>query len=168
MDTETTIETNLAISVHYGGVAPIGGGRMSFSPLHISRVAPSNDNTFVKRILFADLVTVASNKVFQLVYGDGFLQDYNGGPLTNPAGEVISFSGIGRLLFIKSSVATGIIATANLPESVDVGGALLLDSQFEIGTPANGDPVIELAWTTAAITAVGNANFYCDLILAVS
>ena len=166
MDTETTIETDLKISVNYGGVTPIGGGRMSFSPNHLSRIAPTNDNTFVRRILFADLVTDGVNKKFKILYQAAGMTNHAGVTLTNPAGEDIMFSDSGRFFYIKSNVVTA-ITSDQLPTSIDANGAALLDSGFIINEPTAGDPILTLSWASTAITAVGSGNFYCDLILAV-
>ena len=169
MDTETTIETDLKISVHYGGVTPIGGGRMSFSPNHLSRIAPTNDNTFVRRILFADLLTNGIYKEFRVVYSSGYLENHSSVRLTNPAGEEIPFSDEGRLLYIKSNVATIIESNYSpLPATLNANGALLLDSTFSITNPPQDESVINLKWLASGITAIGSGNFYCDLILAVS
>jgi hypothetical protein len=167
MDTETVIESNLSISVNYNGVSPIGGGRMSFSPNHLTRIAPTNDNTFVKRIVFADLVTSGIYKVFQIVYGDGFYQDHSGNLFRNPAGEVIAYSENGRFLYIKpNTTAYPVAVSIPVPGSITANGALLLDSTFSIEGPDNGDSVLTLRFLTADLTAIGNANFYCDLIFA--
>ncbi len=170
MDTETTIEADLKISAHYGGVSPIGGGRMSFSPNHLSRISVENDNTFSHRILYADLVTDGVYKAFKMVWNaDNTLSDHADVPLTNPAGEGILYSDGGRLIYIKSNVLTYIPNNSiRLPESISANGALLLDSAFEITNPPDGDPILTLRWATTAITAIGSGNFYCDLILAVS
>ena len=167
MDTETTIETDLKLSVHYGGVTPIGGGRMSFSPNHLSRIAPTNDNTFVRRILFADLVTDGVNKKFKILYQAAGMTGHAGTALTNPAGETIMFSDTGRFFYIKSNVVTN-ITSDQLPASIDADGAALLDTSFIINEPTAGDPILTLSWASTGITAVGSGNFYCDLILAVS
>ena len=166
MDTQTTIETDLKISVHYGGVTPIGGGRMSFSPNHLSRIAPTNDNTFVRRILFADLVTDGVNKKFKMLYQAAGMTNHAGVTLTNPAGETIMFSDSGRFLYIKSN-ATILVTMDAYGQTIDGNGTLLLDSGFIINQPLAGAPTMTLTWSTAAITAVGTGNFYCDLILAV-
>ena len=166
MDTETTIEADLKISVNYGGVTPIGGGRMSFSPNHLSRIAPTNDNTFVRRILFADLVTDGVNKKFKMLYQVAGMTNHAGVTLTNPAGEDIMFSDTGRLLYLKSNT-TMLVTMDSFAQSVDGNGAVLLDYGFIINEPTAGDPIMTLSWASTAITAVGSGNFYCDLILAV-
>ena len=170
MDTETTIEAALSISAHYGGVSPIGGGRMSFSPNHLSRIAPTNDNTFSRRILYADLVTDGSYKTFKMVWNTGnTITNHADVALTNPAGEGIIYSDAGRLLYIKSNVHTYIPAAAiTLPGYISADGALLLDSAFDITNPADGDPILTIRWLATGITAIGSGNFYCDLILSVS
>lgn len=166
MDTETTIETNLNISANYGGVSPIGGGRMSFSPNHLSRIAPTNDNTFVRRILFADLVTDGVNKKFKMLYQAAGMTNHAGVTLTNPAGEDIQFSDTGRFLYLKSNV--NMLVTMDVfGQTIDANGALMLDASFPITEPTAGDPAMTLSWATGSITAVGSGNFYCDLILAV-
>jgi len=170
MDTETTIETDLKLSVNYGGVTPIGGGRMSFSPNHLSRIAPTNDSTFVRRILFTDLLTDGSYKTFKMVWNTGnVLTNHADVALTNPAGEEITYSDTGRLLYVKSNVHTyNVTASVPLPSYISANGAFLLDSAFDITNPPDGDPILEIRWLATGITAVGSGNFYCDLILAVS
>jgi hypothetical protein len=170
MDTETVIESNLSISVNYNGVSPIGGGRMTFSPNHLTRIAPTNDNTFVKRIVFADLVTSGGYKYFSMVYQSGLItKNYTLVNLTNPAGENIAFSDQGRFLYVKSNLRTySTPASVPLPSYVAANGAFLLDSTWDLTNPPDGDPILEIYWATSDITAIGNANFYCDLIFSVS
>jgi hypothetical protein len=143
---------------------------MSFSPNHLTRIAPTNDNTFVKRIVFADLVTSGIYKYFTMVYDTGFIEkNYTGIRLTNPAGEDIAFSDEGRFLYVKSNLRTySTAASVPLPSYIGANGAFLLDSTWDLTNPPNGDPILEIFWLTSDITAIGNSNFFCDLILSVS
>ena len=165
METQTTLEANLSLSVNYNGVSPIGGGRMSFSPNHLKRVTSEGGNTFVKRILFADLITDGSQKKFKMLFQSAGVTDHSGVTLTNPAGENIIFVDTGTFFYLKPNVNVNVVSDF-FGFYVDANGALMLDYNFVMDEPAAGGAFLTLTWNTSAITAIGNANFYCDLILA--
>ncbi len=138
---------------------------MTFSPNHLKRTAAGHGNKFVKRILFADLITDGASKKFKMIFQLAGVTNHSGVTLTNPAGENISFSEEGAFLYIKSNAGL-LVTTDFFGYTIEGNGALMLDSLFVMNEPAAGGAFLTLQWSTGAITAIGNANFYCDLILA--
>ena len=165
METQSTVEANLSISVNYAGLSPIGGGNMTFSPNHLKRSTVPIGNVFVKRILFADLITDGASKKFKMLFQATGVTNHSGVTLTNPAGENIIFVDTGTFFYLKPNVNVNVTSDF-FGFYCDPDGAVMLDYQFVMNEPAPGGAFLTLTWNTSQITAIGNANFYCDLILA--
>jgi hypothetical protein len=167
MRTSAHIDINLALNVVLEGLRPTNQGMVSF-PAEVNRRLniQSGDITAPQirahRLLYADLTISGSNASYQVTLNsttpDGI----------NPVGDKV-FNSSGTFAYINSNVSSVLTGCLPMTGNLSANTQYLIAGPYEFrGTsPVNdGDIIARLVWTTAAINALGQSNFFCDLILA--
>ena len=165
MTTTAQIKHEVRLAVEFKGAAPIDGGMISLTSENVDADTIANGYIISKRITYSDLVVSSTNRVFEILFTDGALTDANSNNLLDRYFDIETAM---NFAYVKTNTAVGITGVVPFPSALAAGGQALITGAFNtsFALSTNGDVVITLTWTQAALNAIGTGNFYCDLILA--
>ena len=165
MNTDAILKSSVRLSVAFEGQPPIDSSAIILTSEQNAQITNTSGQIFAKRIVYSDLETSGSNRVFQIIYGAGTFSETLG--VQNLVGEYFDIENGLSFVYLKTNAAATSSGSIPVPATISAGteflrrGTIVPDPEF-----FGSDTVINITWTQAAIEAVGTGNFYCDLILA--
>lgn len=165
MNTDAILKSSVRLSVAFEGQAPIDSSAILWESSQEASITNTSGEVFCKRIRYADLTAVSTDRVFAIYYANGNFSVSQG--VLNTVGEYMDIETPLSLMYLKTNVAAAYTSVFPLAASIPADTEFLHRGSIaatEAYTEA--DPVMTITWDNSAILAIGSSNFYCDLILA--
>ena len=166
MTTTATIESAVKLAVLFKGSSPISGGALSLNTDSVATTTFATRKIRSHRLTYSDLVVSSTNRIYRVIYKFDVSEDAT--TEYNIAGEFIDLNSIQKMVYIHSNVALATSGGVPVPTVIPANGEVFLRGSFDCdpGPVDNGDLILQLLWTQAALDAAGTSNFVCDLIIA--
>jgi hypothetical protein len=168
MTTTAFFDYSLSGQVIHAGASPINAGIVSLPIAQGGRINFAASKVIAKEIVRADVVLSAGYYLFQMENDDADQFSFDGtNPVLDLTGSPVTFFNGSTLFYLETNAPADISGLmTDLPASIDANGFILINSTLAATAPVGaGEIILELAWSEAAMAAIGEDNFRARLII---